>query len=63
MQLLLNIFLPLSKCVAALRCISMFLKERAAASERYQCVAASRNISMLFKECAAASEKIFNDCS
>ena len=59
--------------MAALRCISMFLKERATASERYQwttaferkceadifvCVAASRNISMFFNERVAASEKI-----
>ena len=70
-QLLLNIFFL---CVAAPRCISMFIKERLAASERYQCataserkcaagiffvcVAASGNISMFFKECAAASEII-----
>ena len=36
MQLLLNIFLCFSKCVAASRGISIFLKERAAASQRYQ---------------------------
>ena len=70
-QLLLNIFFL---CVAATRCISMFIKERLAASERYQCataserkcaadiffvcVAASGNISMFFKERAAASEII-----
>ena len=71
-------FLCFSKCVAAPRCISMFRKERATASERYQwtaaserkcaadiflCVAASRNISMFFNERAAASEKILTTAS
>ena len=58
--------------MAAPRCISMFLKERAAASGKilttaserkcaadiFLCVAASRNISMFFNELAAASEKM-----
>ena len=35
-QLLLNIFFYVVDCAAASRNISMFLKERAAASERYQ---------------------------
>ena len=36
-QLLLKIhFLLFKECVAAPRCISMFFKEQAAASERYQ---------------------------
>ena len=63
-QLLLSIFFHVEDCVAAPSCISLFFKERAAASERYQwttaserkcaadiflCVAASRNISMFFK--------------
>ena len=62
-----------SKCVTAPRCILIFFKEHAAASERYQwttaserkcaadiflCVAASRNISLFFNERVAASKKI-----
>ena len=57
--------------MTAPRCISMFFKERAAASKRYQfvaaserkraaifcVVAASRNISMFFNKRAAASER------
>ena len=67
-QLLLNIFFHVEDFVSAPRCTSVFFKERAAASERYQwtlienvqlifflCVAASRNISMFFKERATAS--------
>ena len=72
-----HIFLCFSKCVAAPKCISMFLKnvrpllkdfnEQLLLKENLQlifflCVAASRNISMFFNERAAASEKIFNDC-
>ena len=64
--------------MAAPRCISMFLKERAAASERYQCataferkcaddiflcVDASRNIEMFFNVHAAASKKILTIAS
>ena len=59
--------------MAASENLSIFFKERAAASERYQstlllkenvqlifflCVAPSRNILMFFNERAAASEKI-----
>ena len=60
-------------------CISMFFKERAAASKGYQrttaserkcaadilcvCVAASTNISMFFNERAAASKKILTTAS
>ena len=77
-RLLLNIYFYVKDCVAASRNISMFFKERAAASERYQwttaserkcaadiflCVAASRNISMFFNERAAASEKILTTAS
>ena len=62
-----------SKCVAAPRCISLFLKnvrlllkdinEQLLLKENVQlifflCVAASRNILMFFNERAAASEKI-----
>ena len=73
-QLPLNIFFYVEDCVAAPRCISMFLKERGRLllkdiSERlllkenvqlifFLCVAASRNISVSFNERAAASEKI-----
>ena len=44
--------------MAALRCISMFLKERATPSERYQWTNASE------RKCVAASEHIFyvKDC-
>ena len=64
--------------MAVPRCISIFRKERATASERYQwttaserkcaadiflSVAASRNISMFFNERAAASEKILTTAS
>ena len=60
MQLLLNIFLCFSKCVAALRCISLFFNERAAASERYQGTAASERkcAADIFCVCAAASRNI-----
>ena len=73
-QLPLNIFFYVEGCVAAPRCISMFLKERGPLllkdiSERlllkenvqlifFVCVAASRNISVFFNEREAASEKI-----
>ena len=73
-QLPLNIFFYVEGCVAAPRCISMFLKERGPLllkdiSERlllkenvqlifFLCVAASRNISVFFNEREAASEKI-----
>ena len=73
-QLPLNIFFYVEGCVAAPRCISMFLKERRPLllkdiSERlllkenvqlifFVCVAASRNISVFFNEREAASEKI-----
>ena len=72
-------FLLSKECAAAPRCISMFLKELATASETYQwttaferkcaadiffmCVAASRNIWMFFNERAAASEKILMTAS
>ena len=77
LQLLLNIFLCLSKCVAAPLCTQCFLKNvrlllndanvRLLLKENAQlisfvCVAASGNISMFFNESATASEKIFNDC-
>ena len=59
MQLLLNIFLCFSKCVAAPRFISMFVKERTAASKRYQCVTASETkcAADIFV-CVAASRNI-----
>ena len=49
-------FLCFSKCVSAPRCISMFLKERATASERYQSMCGCfwtikrKNVRLLLKE-------------
>ena len=77
-QLLLNIFFYVVDCGAASRNISMFLNERAIASERYQwttaserkcapnislCVAASRNISMFFKwTCGCFWKTLMSGC-
>ena len=46
-QLLLSIFFHVEDCVAAPSCNSVFFKERAAASERYQWMTASE------RKCAA----------
>ena len=50
MQLLLNIFLCFSKCVAASRNISMFFNERAASSEKILTTAFERKMCNCFLE-------------